>query len=88
MAQMDRFEKNMPKTLQIELDYDKPFFKPPKIVKPIKFGIRTVDANTSRKLILILTLKKVGDKESVFESSYQLSSGRPRILLFAETKCE
>ena len=62
----------MPKTLQIESDYDKPFFKPLKIVKPIKFGIRIVDANTLRKLILVLTLKKVGDKEFAFESSYQL----------------
>ena len=28
-AQMDGFEKNMPKTLQIKSNYDKPFFKPP-----------------------------------------------------------
>ena len=28
-AQMDGFGKNMPKTLQIKSNYDKPFFKPP-----------------------------------------------------------
>ena len=28
----------MPKTLQIKSDYDKPFFKPLEVVKPIKFG--------------------------------------------------
>ena len=37
-AQMDRFEKNIPKILSIKPDYDKPFFKPLEIAKPIKFG--------------------------------------------------
>ena len=37
-AQIDRFEKNIPKTLSIKPEYDKPFFKPLEIAKPIKFA--------------------------------------------------
>ena len=50
---MDKFEKNMPKTLQIKSYYNKPFFKPPKIVKPIKFG----NNNKNEELYKILAKK-------------------------------
>ena len=50
---MDRFEKNMPKALQTIPDYDKPFFKPPEIAKPIKFG----NNNKNEELYKILAKK-------------------------------
>ena len=50
-TQMDRFEKNMPKTLKS--DYDKPFFKPLEIVKPLKF----VNNNKNEELYKILAKK-------------------------------
>ena len=52
-AQMDRLEKNMCRTLQMKSYYDKPFFKPPKIVKPIKFG----NNNKNEELYKILSKK-------------------------------
>ena len=52
-TQMDRSGKNMCRTLQIKLNYDKPFFKPPEIVKPIKFG----NYNKNEELYKILAKK-------------------------------
>ena len=43
----------MPKTLQIKSYYDKLFFKPPEIVKPIKFG----NNNKNEELYKILAKK-------------------------------
>ena len=50
---MDRFEKNIPNILPTKPDYDKPFFKPLEIAKPIKFG----NNNKNEELYKILAKK-------------------------------
>ena len=52
-AQMDRFEKNIPKILPTKPNYNKPFFKPLEIAKPIKFG----NNNKNEELYKILAKK-------------------------------
>ena len=52
-AQMDIFEKNIPKILPTKPNYDKPFFKPLEIAKPIKFG----NNNKNEELYKILAKK-------------------------------
>ena len=59
-TQMDRFEKNMPKVLPTKSDYDKPFFKPLEIAKPIKFG----NNNKNEELHKILA-KKLEAKQQI-----------------------